>query len=257
MQVLPLFARRHALLLFGVSTVALTAPTIAQAPAAGDAGGDIIVTARKTDERLQDVPISINAVSGEQLRDRGAVDVKDVLRTIPGVAYEGTERGQSSYNIRGVATVTSSPTVGLYLDDIALVTNGTESTGAFDPVFFDMARIEVLKGPQGTLYGGSSMGGAIKYVSARPDLARVGGSAAVGVATTAHGAASYNGEGVINLPIVTDRLAIRVGGYYHHDGGYIDNRPNLPLIYPNQSSSPSPIYTPLVVNSGSNRDREN
>jgi iron complex outermembrane receptor protein len=255
-------SRGAGLLLLCASTIALAAPALAQAaastatPVAGDAGGDIVVTARKTNERLQDVPISVNAVTGAQLRERGAVDVKDVLRSIPGFSFSGVERGLSSYNIRGVSTVASSPTVGIYLDDISLVTVATSFSGAYDPVFFDMERLEVLKGPQGTLYGGSSMGGAIKYVSARPDLARVGGSAAVGLAATAHGDASYNAEGVINLPIVTDKLALRVGGYYHHDGGYIDNVPGLTVTNPNKSSTASPVYTPLTFNSLSTRAKD-
>lgn len=249
-------ARRGLLLLFAPTfTLMIPAATRAQiaSPIAGEVEGDIVVTARKTNERLQDVPISINAVTGAQLRERGAVDVKDVLRSIPGFSFSGVERGLSNYNIRGVSTVASSPTVGIYLDDISLVTVATSFSGAFDPVFFDMERLEVLKGPQGTLYGGSSMGGAIKYVSARPDLARVGGSAAAGIATTAHGDASYNTEVVINLPIVTDKLAVRVGGYYHHDGGYIDNVPALTVLNPNRSSTASPVYTPFAFNSLSTR----
>lgn len=119
----------------------------------------VIVTARKVNERLQDVPVSITAISAEQLQQRGAVDLKDVVRTIPGVTFGGVDRGQSVYTIRGVAS--GLDTTGIYLDDISLLSKrGNE--GAFDPVFFDMERLEVLKGPQGTLYGGSAMGGAIK-----------------------------------------------------------------------------------------------
>lgn len=79
---------------------------------------DILVTARKSDERLQDVPISISAVTSAQLAERGAVDVKDVLRNISGLAFSGAERGLSNYNIRGVSTVASAPTVAIFLDDI-------------------------------------------------------------------------------------------------------------------------------------------
>jgi iron complex outermembrane recepter protein len=190
-----------ALLAIGVSAIALAGPAQAQEAAASN-DSDIVVTARKARERLQDVPISVNALSGDQLRDRGAVDVKDILRSVPGLSFSGTERGLGNYNIRGISTVASAPTVGIYLDDISLVTIATSFSGAFDPVFFDMERIEVLKGPQGTLYGGNSMGGAIKYVSARPNLSEVGGSAAVGAATTAHGSLGYNAEGIVNLPIV-------------------------------------------------------
>lgn len=234
-----------ALLAVSVSAIAFAAPLHAQeAAAAGEDGGDIVVTARKARERLQDVPISVNALSGDQLRDRGAVDVKDILRSVPGLSFSGTERGLGNYNIRGISTVASAPTVGIYLDDISLVTIATSFSGAFDPVFFDMERIEVLKGPQGTLYGGSSMGGAIKYVSARPKLNETEGSAAAGLATTAHGSASYNAEAVINLPLAADTLALRGGVYYRRDGGYIDNVAGGNVVNSRYSSTPSPTYSP-------------
>lgn len=233
------------LLVFGVSSIALGTAQAQEAETAPalDAG-EIVVTARKTSERLQDVPISVSALSGDQLRENGAVDVKDVMRNVSGLSFAGVERGLGNYNIRGVSTVASSPTVGIYLDDISLVTIATGFSGAFDPIFFDMERLEVLKGPQGTLYGGSSMGGAIKYVSARPDTSVLSGSAAVGAATTAHGDPSYNVEGILNLPLVTDKLAMRTGFLYRRDGGYIDNAPGL-VRNSNYSSTPSPIYTPL------------
>lgn len=236
----------RSLLALGVSSIALGTAQAQEAETAPvlDAG-EIVVTARKTSERLQDVPISVSALSGDQLRENGAVDVKDVMRNVSGLSFAGVERGLGNYNIRGVSTVASAPTVGIYLDDISLVTIATSFSGAFDPIFFDMERLEILKGPQGTLYGGSSMGGAIKYVSARPDTSAISGSAAVGAATTAHGDPSYNVEGVLNLPLVTDTLAMRTGFLYRRDGGYIDNAPGL-VQNSNYSSTPSPIYTPLA-----------
>lgn len=247
-----------ALLAIGVSAIALAGPARAQdgAASAQADSGDIVVTARKARERLQDVPISVNALSGDQLRDRGAVDIKDVLRSVPGLSFSGTERGLGNYNIRGVSTVASAPTVGIYLDDISLVTIATSFSGAFDPVFFDMERLEVLKGPQGTLYGGSSMGGAIKYVSAKPNLTEVGGSAAAGAATTAHGSMSYNAEAVVNLPLVQDVLAVRGGIYYRHDGGYIDNVAGG-FITNQRFSTTAPGYTPRRQASLSTRDAAN
>jgi len=229
-----------------------TLPSEAEA----DTAGEIVVTARKQGERLQDVPISVNAVSGDQLRDRGAADVKDVLRAIPGLSFSGTERGQSNYNIRGISTVAASPTVGIYLDDISLITVASNFSGGFDPVFFDMERLEVLKGPQGTLYGGSAMGGAIKYVSAKPNLSRFGVDAAAGIATTKSGALTYNGELVVNLPVVEDKLAVRMGVFYRHDGGYVDNGPGE-LVNSGYSSTPSPTYTPRVQDSLSTRVDDN
>lgn len=229
----------------------------ASAPAAAAAeGGDIIVTARKSSERLQDIPVSVSAVTADQLQARGAADLKDVLRDIPGLSYAGTQRGLSNYNIRGISTTSSSPTVGVYLDDISLTTIATTFSGAYDPVFFDMERVEVLKGPQGTLYGGSAMGGAIKYVSARPKLNRTEVSLAAGGALTSHGAGSTNGEAVVNLPLAQDTLAVRAGAYFRHEGGFIDNRPGT-IENSHYSSTAFPAYTPLVQNSLSTLDKAN
>src|SRR5690606_27532873 len=147
---------------------------------------EVIVTAQKREQRLQEVPMAVSAVSGEQLEQQGVTQFQDLLRSVPGVSFAGTEPGQSRYAIRGVSTEASSPTVGVYLDDISLVSISTSFAGALDPAFLDFERVEVLKGPQGTLYGGSAMGGAIKYVSRRPVLGETSFSAAAGLAST-HG----------------------------------------------------------------------
>jgi outer membrane receptor protein involved in Fe transport len=205
---------------------------------------EIVVTARKSSERIQDVPVSITAISGETLRKQGANELQDVLRNVPGLSNQNAERGLSRYTIRGLSTYASSPTTGIYLDDVSLATISTTFSGGFDPVFFDMQRIEVLKGPQGTLYGGSAMGGAIKYVSNRPDLNRFSVDAAAGVAYVEHGSPNYNGELVVNAPIVEGSLAFRGGFYYRHDGGYTDAVPGL-LQNSSRSSQAAPVYVPL------------
>jgi outer membrane receptor for ferrienterochelin and colicin len=141
---------------------AFTGQSLAQqTPPNNQPSDEIVVTARKVSENLQDVPVTESVVTGTQLQERGANDIKDVLLTIPGLNYSGEDRGRSNYTIRGVSTNATSPAVGIYLDDVSLVTLANTFAGAFDPVFFDMEQLEVLKGPQGTLYGGSAMGGAI------------------------------------------------------------------------------------------------
>lgn len=222
-------------------------PARAEEPAKADAN-EIVVTARKTNERIQDVPVSITAITADSLRDRGAADIKDVLRNVPGLSNGGFERGLSRYSLRGLATGAASPTVGIYLDDISLVTIATTFSGGYDPVFFDMQRVEVLKGPQGTLYGGSAMGGAIKYVSATPDMNQFGVDAAGGLAFTDKGSPSYTGEVVANIPVVEGRLAVRAGAYYRRDGGFVDNKPG-DLRDTLVSSTPFPTYTPLTRDS--------
>jgi iron complex outermembrane receptor protein len=218
---------------------------------------EIIVTARKTSEAIQDVPISVTAFSGEQLQERGAVDVKDILRAVPGLSFTDVERGQTKYSIRGITSSVATPTTGVYLDDISLVTDANFfSLGAFDAIFFDVDHIEVLKGPQGTLYGGSAMGGAIKYVTARPDSSAFSASAGGGVSTIAHGGISNFAEAVVNVPLISDVLAIRAGVHYRHEGGFIDNVAGLPVVNGAESSTPYPVYTPVVQDSLSHATQE-
>ncbi|MEA3151780.1 MAG: iron complex outerrane recepter protein, partial [Gammaproteobacteria bacterium] len=180
---------------------------------------EIVVTAQKREQRIQDIPISVSAISGDDIDRSGARDFHDILLSIPGVSYSGSEPGQSRYSIRGISTAASSPTVGIYLNDIALISIGTSFSGAADPMLVDIDRVEVLKGPQGTLYGGSAMGGAIKYVSREAQLNEFSVTAAGGVASVDPGGVSYNGESFVNLPLIDNRLAFRLGAAYRFDAG--------------------------------------
>src|SRR6202048_4828543 len=139
-----------------LSSIGAQAQSVADSP---DQITEIVVTAQKREQRIQDIPISVSAISGDEIDRSGARDFHDLLLSIPGVSYSGAEPGQSKYAIRGVSTAASSPTVGIYLDDVSLITIGTSFSGAADPMLVDLERVEVLKGPQGTLYGGSAMGG--------------------------------------------------------------------------------------------------
>lgn len=210
------------------AVIASTFPLYASAQEGTGVSGleEIVVTAQKREQKLQDVPMAVTAVGGAQLEQQGITQFQDLLRSVPGVSFAGTEPGQSRYAIRGVSTEASSPTVGVYLDDISLVSISTGFAGAIDPAFFDFERVEVLKGPQGTLYGGSAMGGAIKYVSRQPVINETSFSTAAGLATTRGGDLSYEAEGVANIPLVEDQLALRGGVSYRRTGGYVDNVPN-------------------------------
>ncbi len=240
------------------TAMTMAAPAWAEAQATPTAEepaqvGEIVVTARKRAERLQDAPLSVTAFSEADLRQGGARDFKDVIGKTPGVSFSGAELGQSRYSIRGVSTTSPSPTVGIYLDDVSLLTTTSAFSGAADPVFFDFSRVEVLKGPQGTLYGGSAMGGAIKYVSHPPVLDEKSVDLAAGLSSTAHGGTSYQGEAVFNLPVVEDKLAIRGGLIYRDDAGYVDNIPGAPVVDVRTSTTPPPTLTPLVRPSMSTR----
>ena len=131
---------------------------------------EVIVTAEKRVQPLQDVPMSITAVTNAALQNLGASTLADIARAVPGLSVFSAGPGQNIINIRGISSAGgSAPTVGFYIDDTP-VPNGTGNGYDPDPVLFDLARVEVLEGPQGTLYGASSMGGTVRYITEQPDL---------------------------------------------------------------------------------------
>jgi iron complex outermembrane receptor protein len=217
---------------------------------------EIVVTAQKREQRLQDVPISIGAITGDEIDRTGAGEFKDLLLSIPGVSYSASQTGLARYSIRGISTDAANPTVGLYLDDVSLITINNSFAGAANPLLIDLDRVEVLKGPQGTLYGGSAMGGAIKFVSRKPVLDEFSVSAAVDIASVDHGGTSYSGESVLNLPLIDHRLAIRIAAAYRLDAGYINNVPNAEVqVWSESATSPPAPFVPVTYPSQSTFER--
>lgn len=189
-------------------------------PRAG-APDEIIVTAQRFEQRVQDVPLSISAIGTAEIAARGTTDLKDLQYSVPGLSTLEYGLSRQFVQLRGLATTIGSSTVGLYLDETPL---GLDTQG--DPInvrLFDMERVEVLRGPQATLYGQGSMGGTIRYIPAAPRLDAVGGSFDGELSTTRYGDNNARAVGVVNLPIVTDRLGVRVVAGYERIGGYIDN----------------------------------
>ncbi|MDN3647257.1 TonB-dependent receptor [Pontixanthobacter aestiaquae] len=190
--------------------------------------GDIIVTATKQSENLQDVPIAVSAI-GEEALDELAIDTfGDYLEQLPSVTAGGSGPGQSTIYIRGLASTTPNlttagvaglaPNVALYLDEQPLGQPGRN----LDVYAADLERIEVLSGPQGTLFGASSQAGVVRLITNKPDLVGFDASFKAGVSFTKNGESSYNAEAMINVP-VTDSFALRGVFYLDDQGGYIDN----------------------------------
>ena len=214
-----------------VAAACLSSPvSFAQSPGASapsDTLAEIVVTATKRNERLQDVPVSITAETGIELEHRGATQLQDIINTTPGLNNPGSGGGNSTnLTIRGVTTGTDlglkQSTVALLYDDMPIDPVG-QGGGASNLRVVDIERVEVLRGPQGTLFGSGSLAGAIRYITNKPDLSHFSGSAKVTGADTETGAASYSGTVMINAPIVQDKLGIRLVGYYYDDGGWIDD----------------------------------
>jgi outer membrane receptor protein involved in Fe transport len=188
---------------------------------------EIVVTAQKKEEKLSEIPLSITAVSASQIEALGATEFRDIADTIPGLSIIGNGVGQSQVNLRGVTTGGDvAPTVGIYVDDVPYGSStpfGNFAQLALDVGLFDLNRVEVLRGPQGTLYGASTMGGLIKYVTTMPDTSAYAGAARAGFSSTRSGGISYDAAGAFNAPLVQDVAALRISGFYSHDGGYVDN----------------------------------
>ena len=185
---------------------------------------DIIVTAQRRAENLQDVPIAITAITTKTLDDNQVDSFDDYAKMVPSLSYKSAGPGSANVYFRGVASgenanhSASLPSVGTYLDEQPITT----ITGALDLHVFDLARVEALAGPQGTLYGASSQAGTVRLITNKPDLSATYGQVNLELNKVSHGDFGYTGEGFINMPVASN-MAARVVGWYRRDGGYIDN----------------------------------
>jgi iron complex outermembrane recepter protein len=187
---------------------------------------EIVVTATKRQENIQDAPLAVQAFSGEQLSAINAVDVNDWVHLVPGLSLQDNgASGDKRYVIRGV-NAAGAGTVGLYLDDVVITGENSQDGGgqAPDIMLFDMDRVEVLKGPQGTTFGSSSMTGTIRFITAKPNLTDFSGLAGGGYRQTQGGGNGSQFDAMVNLPVMTDRFALRFAGFYLDDPGYVNNQ---------------------------------
>jgi iron complex outermembrane recepter protein len=184
---------------------------------------EIVVTAQKRSERLSDVPASITAVTGASLQQAGAVSYGDYLNTVPGVSYASDGGFVDKIFIRGLSDSLSSQdasTTGIYLDE-APVTESTSSIG--DIGTFDVNRVEVLRGPQGTLFGESSMGGTVRIITNKPDLNNYDALVSSTLSGTEHGGLNDDVDAMVNVPLIDGTLAVRAVVGYSHNDGFIDD----------------------------------
>lgn len=207
---------------------------VAQAQAAPDQAadaaqalpGEIVVTATKRAEKLQDVPISIAAFDSSALQQRQVAAFDDYAKLLPSVSFQSFGPGQSQIYFRGVTSGGdglhggSAPASGLYLDEVPL----TSIANNVDFHVYDVERVEALSGPQGTLYGASSLSGTLRLITAKPDTRRFSAGFDLDANKFGKGAGGGTVEGYVNLPL-SENAAIRLVGFYEHDGGFIDNTP--------------------------------
>jgi iron complex outermembrane recepter protein len=215
--------------LAGIATlvVAPRAASAAEEGAAADNGAlaEVTVTANKLNAaKVLDTPASIQAISGDALQAQGVSGIMDVAGQVPGLAIQDLGPGDKKYVIRGINS-TGASTTGVYYGEAVISGSNADDGGGFEPDIrmYDLQDVEVLRGPQGTLYGASSMSGTIRFIPKLPNLNNVEGYATMeGSKTTHTGRENYKFNGAANLPLIDGQLAVRLVGWKQYDAGYID-----------------------------------
>jgi outer membrane receptor protein involved in Fe transport len=185
---------------------------------------EIVVTAQKRAESLQDVPVAVQAIGTERLEELNVQKFEDYVKYLPNVSYEGNGPGNSLVYMRGVASggdgnhSASLPSVGIYLDEQPITTIG----GSLDVHMYDIERVEALAGPQGSLFGASSQSGTLRIITNKPDPTGFDAGYGLDLNTISGGTEGYLAEGFVNIPL-NDRMAVRMVGWLRHDGGFVDN----------------------------------
>jgi outer membrane receptor protein involved in Fe transport len=215
--------------LLASTMLSAAAPALAAAAGGGAQLEELVVTAQKREENLQSVPVSVQALSAQKLDQLQVKGFEDYVKFLPSVSFKTAGPGFTSIYMRGVASGENSnhsgprPSVGVYLDEQPVTT----ITGPVEPHLYDIARVEALAGPQGTLYGASSQAGTIRIITNKPNPAAFSAGYDLEVnAVAPHSDPGYVAEGYVNQPL-GDRAAIRMVGWYEHDGGFIDNVRNI------------------------------
>ena len=203
------------------SVYAADAVPAADEPAASEGIAEVIVTSQRREESLSKVPISITAITSQDIDNKGIKDITDVARFTPGISVDTT--GTANIAIRGIASSGGSGTTGIYIDDTPIQMRGL----AFNPdealpKAFDIERVEVLRGPQGTLFGAGSEGGTVRYITTQPSLTKTTVYSRNEVSYTTHGDPSFETGIAAGGPLIDGKLGMRATVWYRRDGGWID-----------------------------------
>jgi len=224
------------------------ADAVDAADAASDSLQEVTVTATRRSESIQNVPITIQALTGEQLQQLGVASFDDIAKYLPNVSFGANGPGGGEIYMRGLsagpaageqssASILPFPNVAVYLDDQSVQFPGRN----LDVYMADMNRIEVLEGPQGTTFGGGAEAGAIRYITNKPDLNKTGGSVSAMYGVTAHGDPNQSIQAVLNVPVIDGTFALRGVIYDERRGGYIDNVPSTFTRAPTDPGAIGPL----------------
>ncbi|MCP4044673.1 MAG: TonB-dependent receptor [Gammaproteobacteria bacterium] len=222
--------RHGSTLVFAVAPLALalsTSTVIAQsdAPDAAEGGGileEVIVSAQKREQTLMEVPLAVSAIGQVDIEASGINSMSDFFRRVPSMAVIDQGAARKNIIIRGVQTNTSTEAsvTDVYLDEQRI----TSAIATADPRTFDLKRVEVLRGPQGTLFGGGSLAGTLRYITNRPNVSAFETNVAASLSSTSDASGSnYSFDGMVNIPLVEDTFGLRLVAYTHEDSGYLKN----------------------------------
>src|SRR5258708_5687149 len=232
------------------ATASVALPLVASSQQVDQAAlQEVIVTATKREVNLQEVPFSVSATSQDQIRNSGALNLVDLARNVAGLAVADLGPGQSQMAIRGISSgqvIRDQPgvkeQVGVYRDEspiaVALFTPDLE--------LYDLERFEVLRGPQGTLFGSGSEAGTVRYITRQPQIGKTEVSLDASLEDVTHGAEGGYLRATLNIP-VSDTMAARVVGYWHHLPGFIDA---ITPVGPQGANSPTSFTTQRAINDG-------
>ena len=241
-----------AIVLLGcMSAVATAQITAGATPAASssDQLAEIVVTAEKRESTVQATPISITAISGAELSARGITDVEEVAQETPGMSFRTSGPGQTEYEMRGVSsTGGSTGTVGFYLNETPITPPSFGGIGkvVIDPELFDMQSVEVLRGPQGTLYGAGSMGGTIRLITHPPVMNQFDAAVEVSGSGTDGGGINRGGSLMLNVPISDSLMAFRLVASSEYRDGWLDRIVVNPFPLPSNAGCPPTLFTGCV-----------
>jgi iron complex outermembrane receptor protein len=186
---------------------------------------EVIVTATRREVALQDVPLSVTAFSQDELIEKGIVNYQGLAYNTPGVLLNRASQNFNNFSVRGIATngynANLQSTVAIYIDELPISSNGNSTI--LDPNMFDVERVEFLRGPQGTLFGSNSLAGAVRFINKNPDLSEWDSTVLVDWGMTDGDSFRQRYNGMINIPLMGDTLAIRLVGFYRDEEGYLYN----------------------------------
>jgi outer membrane receptor protein involved in Fe transport len=221
----------------------------------GEGLTEIIVTAQRKSERLQDVPISVSAFTQQTMDQQGVRNIDDLARLSPGVTFQRNGlAAQANYNdefsdinIRGIDSTGGTSTTGIYIDDTPIQGRhiGTGGINAF-PALFDLDRVEVLRGPQGTLFGAGAEGGVVRFISPEPGLTHNSGYVRSELATTKNGDPSYEIGAAVGGPIIDEFLGFRVSASYRRDAGWVNRVGYTQMPNPTNPLEPTPVFNGVI-----------